>query len=329
MVADHNTVHTQFHSLFRVCNTLYSLQTKRLATTNLPPLLHQPRHLLPAPSPPMPHVINPHRARLVRLLLGVDSSLLQSLLKYRVRQPKISTNAMIERVVRFRLIMMSPCQLPCIECEYAGREAAFICSRQKGDREFVIVRHVKLEESRAFAVRSTDVFDGIGACGREAVRQIQFLRDLGDWEFAEGVVDLVDTYWGEANGCADFVAEDRGLGVAFVGVDEHARDDSVAVEGLSICEVGVGLASIRGGIIPATWLDAALYELWFDVPSCDCQAPLGKVLEVPWLGTEWRKFSRIIFPKELSLIEGPLRGVSALDIGVLRVRHDDSKEMRN
>jgi len=110
------------------------------------------------------------------------------------------------------------------------------------------MRNVKLEESRAFAVRSTDVSYGIGTCGREAVWQIQFLRDLCDREFAAGVVNLVDADWGEANVCGDFVAEDGGLGAASVGVDEHAWDDSVAVEGLSVCEVGVGLAGVRRGI---------------------------------------------------------------------------------
>jgi hypothetical protein len=63
------------------------------------------------------------------------------------------------------------------------------------------------------------------------------------------------------------------------------------------------------------------------VPSSDCQAPLGEVLEVSWLGTKWRDFSRIFFPEQLSLVERPLGRVSALDVGVLEVRHDDSAEL--
>jgi hypothetical protein len=46
------------------------------------------------------------------------------------------------------------------------------------------------------------------------------------------------------------VADDGGRGVAGVGVDEHAGDYSVAVEGLPVREVGVGLASVRGGVVP-------------------------------------------------------------------------------
>lgn len=46
------------------------------------------------------------------------------------------------------------------------------------------------------------------------------------------------------------MAEDGGFRVAFVGVDEHAGDDTVAVEGLSVCEVRVGLAGVGGGVEP-------------------------------------------------------------------------------
>jgi hypothetical protein len=53
------------------------------------------------------------------------------------------------------------------------------------------------------------------------------------------MVDFVYADWGEADGSVDFVAEDGGAGVAFVGVDEHAWDDAVTVEGLSVCGVGV------------------------------------------------------------------------------------------
>jgi hypothetical protein len=52
------------------------------------------------------------------------------------------------------------------------------------------------------------------------------------------------------------VAEDCGFGVAFVGIDEHARDDAVAVEGLPVCEMSVGLAGVRGGIVPMLLLDS-------------------------------------------------------------------------
>ena len=48
--------------------------------------------------------------------------------------------------------------------------------------------------------------------------------------------------------------EDRSFRVPSVRVDEHARDDSVAVEGLSVCEVGVGLSCVRGGVVSAKLL---------------------------------------------------------------------------
>ena len=58
-----------------------------------------------------------------------------------------------------------------------------------------------------------------------------------------------------------------------------------------------------------------------DSPAADCEAPLCEVFEVPWLGAEGWKFSCVIFPEELSLVEAPLRGSSTLDVGVVGVRH--------
>jgi hypothetical protein len=46
------------------------------------------------------------------------------------------------------------------------------------------------------------------------------------------------------------VSEDRGFRVSGVGIDEHARDDSVSVKSLSVGEVSVGLSCVRGGIVP-------------------------------------------------------------------------------
>ena len=48
--------------------------------------------------------------------------------------------------------------------------------------------------------------------------------------------------------------EDRSFRVPGVRIDEHAQDDSVVVEGLSVCKVGVGLSCIRGGVVPAKLL---------------------------------------------------------------------------
>lgn len=123
---------------------------------------------------------------------------------------------------------------------------------QEGDRKFVVVRHVELKEPWTGAVCCSDVFDGCGAGGGEAVGEVEFLGYLCDGEFAQRVVDLVYADWSKADGGADFVSEDRGFRVPFVGVDEHAGDDAVPVEGLSVGEVGVGLPGVGGGVVPVS-----------------------------------------------------------------------------
>ena len=112
------------------------------------------------------------------------------------------------------------------------------------------MRHVQLVEAGGLAVGFGDGFDGGGACGGEAVREVQFLGDSGDGKFAGGVVDFVDADRGESNRSGHLVAEDGGCGVPQVGVDELPRDDSVAEEGLPIGKMGVGLACVGGGIVP-------------------------------------------------------------------------------
>jgi hypothetical protein len=41
------------------------------------------------------------------------------------------------------------------------------------------------------------------------------------------------------------------------------------------------------------------------------------------VSAERREFSCILFPEELALVKTPLRGISAVNIGVPGVRHDD------
>jgi hypothetical protein len=106
------------------------------------------------------------------------------------------------------------------------------------------MRHVQLKEPRSLPVRGTHIFDRSRARSGQTVWQIQFLRDLSNRELPERVVDLVYANGREADGGADFVTEDRGFRVPKVRVDEHARYDTMTVEGLSICEVGVGLACV-------------------------------------------------------------------------------------
>jgi len=245
MVADHDTIHTKLHGFLRICHTLDTLQAEWLSSTNHLPLLHQPRHLLPTPRPSMPNIINPHRTSLIRLFLRIDALFLHPFLKHRIRQSQISTNAMVERIITLRLIMMSPRQLPCIKRQYTRREPTLMRPRQQRYRQLVVMRHIELEEPGPFPVRGTNIFDRIRACGGQTIWQIQLFRDFRYRQLPEGVVDLVDADGREANGCADFVPENRGFRVPCVRVNEHLWNYAVAVEGLSVCEVCVGLSCVR------------------------------------------------------------------------------------
>jgi len=60
-----------------------------------------------------------------------------------------------------------------------------------------------------------------------------------------------------------------------------------------------------------------------DIPAANGQGPLCEVFQISWFCAKWRQFTCIIFPEKLSLVECPLRGVSARDVGVLGVRHVD------
>jgi hypothetical protein len=113
------------------------------------------------------------------------------------------------------------------------------------------VRLVELEETRAFAVGFADVFDRLAASCGQAVRQVELFGYFCHGELAEWVVDFVDADGCEADGRGDLVPENLGGGVALVGVLEHARDDAVAVEGLSVCEVRCGHACVGGGVVPS------------------------------------------------------------------------------
>ena len=79
---------------------------------------------------------------------------------------------------------------------------------EEGDGELVVVGHVELVEAAAVAVGSSDILDRGGAGGGEAVGEVELFGDGGDGELAVFVVDFVDADGGEADGRADFVAED-------------------------------------------------------------------------------------------------------------------------
>jgi hypothetical protein len=140
-------------------------------------------------------------------------------------------------------------------------------SREQGDGQLVVVRLVQLEEAWAFAIGFADVFDRLAAGCGQAVGQVELFGYFCHGEFAEGVVDFVDSDGREADGRGDFVPEDLGGGVALVGVLQHTRDDAVAVEGLSVCEVRCRHACVGGGVVPA-----ALGEFFF-----------GELFEIAWV----------------------------------------------
>ena len=64
------------------------------------------------------------------------------------------------------------------------------------------------------------------------------------------MVDLVDADGCESYWSTDFVSEDAGCRVSLVGIYEHAWDDTMSVEGLTIGEMCVGLSCIGGSVIP-------------------------------------------------------------------------------
>lgn len=105
-----------------------------------------------------------------------------------------------------------------------------------------------MEKSGAGAVGCSDLFDGGGPGGGEAIGQIELLSDFSYRQFAEWVVDFVYPNRGEAEWSGDFVAEYCRCGVAEVGVDELTRDYSMTEKCLAYCR---GKKGGRG----VFWLD--------------------------------------------------------------------------
>jgi hypothetical protein len=253
MVRNNNPIAPNLNRLFRIRNMLDPLEHKRLAARDPPPSLHNPRHLLPRMCTAVPHIINPLGARLVGHSLRIDPSLLQPLLENRIAESQIRPDAVVEGVVGVGDVVVPPPELPRVEGQNTGAETGLVSPRQQRNRQLIIVRQVQLEEPRSFTIGFADIFDRLAARCRQAVRQVQFFGDFRHGQFACGVVDFVDADGSEADGRRDFVAEDGGRGVAVVGVAQHSRDDAVAVEGLSVCEVGGGHAGVGGGVVPAAF----------------------------------------------------------------------------
>jgi hypothetical protein len=190
---------------------------------------------------PMPHIINPHRTRLIRLSIRINPLLPQPPLKHRITQPQISAAPVIKRVVRGRYIIMSPAQLPRIQRQYARRKPTVRRALQQRPRKLVVVRHVELEEPHAAffppcarVIGPPDVFNRLAARRAETIRQSQFAGDSSEGQFAVRVVDFINPEGREADGRRYLVPEYVRCRVALVRVDEHAGHDAVAVEGLAV-----------------------------------------------------------------------------------------------
>lgn len=186
----------------------------------------------------MPHVVDPFRAGFVRHGFGIDAICCEALLENGVREAEIRALAVVESVVGVCHVVMSPAELRRVESNDTSREPRLMGAREQRDRQLVIMRLIQLEKPRSLPISSAYVLYRLTASRGQAVRQIQFFGDFGDGQFARGVIDFVNPNGREADGRGDFVSENCGCCVAGVGVDEHARDYAVAVEGLAVGEVG-------------------------------------------------------------------------------------------
>lgn len=234
MITDHNAIAPDLDRAPRVRHALDPLQHKRLPAADVLPRADQPRQFRPRPRPPVPHIVDPQRARLLGLRLGIDARGREPLLKHGVREAQIRADALVEGVVARRDVVVPPAELPRVGCEDAGGKAGLEGPGEERDRELVVVRHVELVEAGAFAVGGRDVFDGCAARGAEAVGEVELFGDLSDGQFAQRVVDFVDADRRKADWRRHFVPEDRRRRVPDVGVDELAGDDAVPEEGLAV-----------------------------------------------------------------------------------------------
>ena len=119
------------------------------------------------------------------------------------------------------------------------------------------------------------------------------------------MVDSVNADRGEAYGSVDLVTKQLGRGVALVGVDEHTRDDLVAVEGRPVGEVCPAHASVAGGVVPAS----------------GAQGFFGLGFDLVWVGIEGRKLAFVGSPEQLALHQAPGRRGSGMDVGCVGVTH--------
>ena len=133
MVRNHNPIAPNLHRPPGIIHALDPLEAKRLAPRNRLPRCNQPRHLLPTVRAPVPDIVNPQGAGLLRLCHGIDPRRPQPLLEHRVAQAQIGADAPVESVVARGDVVVPPAQLPGIGREDAGREAAVVGAREEGD----------------------------------------------------------------------------------------------------------------------------------------------------------------------------------------------------
>jgi len=88
---------------------------------------------------------------------------------------------MMLRVVGGLDILMAPSQLPCIQRENQHVESAVPSPIQKGKREFVVMRHVKLEEARTVAVCLSDIFNRLAASSTD-IRELKAILPQTVWQ---------------------------------------------------------------------------------------------------------------------------------------------------
>lgn len=117
----------------------------------------------------MPHIVDPQRARLFRLRLGVDACGGEALLEDRVGEAEVGADAFVEGVVAGGGVVVPPAELPGVGREDASAEAGFESAFEEGDGQFIVVRHVELVEAGTFSVGGRYIFDGSAAGGTEAV----------------------------------------------------------------------------------------------------------------------------------------------------------------
>ncbi len=110
-----------------------------------------------------------------------------------------------------------------------------------------------MKESRSRAVCFADIFDTVASSRRQAVGQVELLGYFGHGKLSSGMVNAVDANWCKSNRGRHSVAKDLGCSVSLVGVNQHARDDTVPIEGLSVGEMGPRKSGIARGVIPVVF----------------------------------------------------------------------------